>query len=93
MDVPAASSVMPSPSNTEFVPSNQDRRLLASAIVAIQESALWPGRALKIHFDIPTQRLTVQVVNSETEEVLDQIPSEEVLRMALELGGRGSHED
>lgn len=70
----------------------QDRRPLAIAIAAINQSGLWPGRGLRIHVDIPTQRLTVQVVNSETDEVLDQIPSETVLRMASELraGSQGS---
>jgi hypothetical protein len=88
MDVRAMAMSPLSPG--EISPPNQDRRLLANAVVAINQSTLWPGRALRIHVDIPTQRLTVQIVNSETEDVLDQIPAEEVLRMAMELGGNPS---
>lgn len=77
-------------STGEIAPQNQERRLLANAIAVIQQSDLWPGRMLKVHVDIATQRLTVQVVNSETEEVLDQIPSQEALQMASELSGEGN---
>jgi uncharacterized FlaG/YvyC family protein len=96
MGVPATSSAM-SPLSVRDVPQlapnqaqsqapSQDRRVLASAIASINQSELWPGRVLRIHFDLPTQSLTVQVVNSADNEILDQIPSEAVLRMASELG-------
>jgi uncharacterized FlaG/YvyC family protein len=85
MGVPVSNSALSALSIGE-IPHNQDRRVLASAITAIDQSSLWPGRALRIHFDLATQSLTVQVVNSETNEIVDQIPSEEVLRMASELG-------
>ena len=88
MNVPATTSASSSLSTGEITAQRQDRRALANAIAAINQSCLWPGRALKIHFDATTRHLTVQIVNSETEEVLDQIPSEEVLRMASELGGK-----
>ena len=91
MNVAAISSAISTRSFAEPVPSTQpDRRALASAISTINESDVWPGRTLKIHLDITTHRLTVQVVNSETGEVVDQIPEEEVLRMALETGGRAN---
>jgi uncharacterized FlaG/YvyC family protein len=44
--------------------------------------------SLKVHYDLLSQRLTVQFINSETDAVLDQIPSEEALRMAGELAGK-----
>jgi uncharacterized FlaG/YvyC family protein len=90
MNVPPTTSARSPLSTGEIAPQSQNRRALANALATINQSGLWPGRALKIHFDMTTRRLTVQIVNSETEEVLDQIPSEEVLRMALELGGNAS---
>jgi flagellar protein FlaG len=91
MDVPVTTSAIPpvAPSGG-IAPQNQGRRALANAIAAINQSGLWPGRGLRIHMDLSSQRLTVQVVNSETDEIIDQIPSEEVLRMAVELGGNAS---
>ena len=88
MNVAATTSASPPLSTGEIVPQSQNRRALANAVAAINSSSLWPGRALKIHFDLTTRHLTVQIVNSGTEEVLDQIPSEEVLQMASELGGK-----
>jgi uncharacterized FlaG/YvyC family protein len=92
MDVLAiTSAVVPlSTGEAGFGSQNQNRRLLANAVAAICQSDLWPGRMLKIHYDTTAQKLTVQIVNSETEEVLDQIPSEEVLRLALELASQAS---
>ena len=90
MNVPATTSANSSLPTGEIALQSQDRRALANAIAAINQFDLWPGRALKIHFDATTRHLTVQIVNSGTEEVLDQIPSEKVLRMALELGGNAS---
>jgi len=69
---------------------SDSRRQLANAVAAVNQSELWPGRALKVHFDVETQRLTVQIVNSENDEVVDQIPPEQVLRMAAELAGSDS---
>jgi uncharacterized FlaG/YvyC family protein len=74
----------------ETAPRNQDRQVLAQAVAAINRSGLWPGVSLKVHFDMPAQRLTVQFVNNETDQILDQIPSEEALRIALELAGQGN---
>ena len=88
MNVPATTSANSSLPTGEIALQSQDRRALANAIAAINQFDLWPGRALKIHFDATTRHLTVQIVNSETEEILDQIPSEEVLQMASELGGK-----
>jgi uncharacterized FlaG/YvyC family protein len=56
----------------------------------MNQSGLWPGTSLKIHYDVATQRLTVQFVDDETGEVLDQLPSEQVLRMAQDLSGNTS---
>jgi len=65
--------------------SSSGRQALASAVSAINQSGLWPGRELRIRTDTSTHSLTVQIVNSETDEVMEQIPSELALRLASEL--------
>jgi uncharacterized FlaG/YvyC family protein len=82
---PTISSTLPL--SLGISPQNSDRRALASAVNAINQSGLWPGTTLKIHYDVSSQRLTVQYIDNETDEVLDQIPSEQALRMAQELAG------
>jgi uncharacterized FlaG/YvyC family protein len=80
-----------SPLSAQEMPSqNQGRRAVASAVAAMNQSGLWPGMSLKIHYDMPTQRLTVQFIDSENNEVMYQIPSEDALRMAQELAGNPS---
>jgi uncharacterized FlaG/YvyC family protein len=91
MNVPGAISATSPPLIVETAASPmQDRRLLANAINTVNGSDVWPGRTLKLHVDMTSHTLTVQIVNSETNEVLDQIPSEMVLRMALEAGGKAN---
>jgi uncharacterized FlaG/YvyC family protein len=93
MSAPITASAMSSIPNWEAAPQSQDRRQLASAIATVDQSGVWPGRSLRIHFDQTTQSLTVQVVNSQSDEVVDQIPSEEVLQMALMLGSSKALKD
>lgn len=87
MDVPPMTSSIPPVSAPDSASRSQDRQVLAGAVAAINRAGLWPGVSLKVHYDLSSQRLTVQFINSETDAVLDQIPSEEALRMAVELGG------
>jgi uncharacterized FlaG/YvyC family protein len=81
---------MSSVSALDFQSPNQDRRAVANAVAAMNQSGLWPGMSLKIHYDMPTQRLTVQFIDSENNQVMYQIPSEDALRMAQELAGNPS---
>jgi uncharacterized FlaG/YvyC family protein len=90
MDVPSTTSSTSPLSALGVAPQNQERRLLANAVAAINQSGLLPATTLKIHYDVAAQRLTVQYIDNETNEVLDQIPSEEALRMAQELAGSPS---
>jgi uncharacterized FlaG/YvyC family protein len=85
MDVPAITSTILPPPTGETANQNLDRRILAKAAAAISQSGIWPGRTLKIHLDMATQKLTLRVVNSQTSEIVDQIPSDNVLRMASEI--------
>jgi uncharacterized FlaG/YvyC family protein len=85
MDVPSVSSATPLSFLAEVPSSTSDRRALAGAVTAINQSGIWPGRSLRIETDGLTHQLTIQLLNSETNEVMDQIPSELALRMAAEL--------
>lgn len=84
MDVSAINLARPLQSGDSASQGN-DRRLLSNAVAALRQSGIWAGRVLRIHRDMETQKLTVQFVNSQTNEIMDQIPSEDVLRMASEL--------
>ena len=66
----------------------EDRHALASAVRTINQSGMWPGRELAFHVDPVTRRFTVEVLNSETGEILEQIPSEEALKIAAELSSK-----
>lgn len=85
MEVPSTSSATPLAFLTDVASPNSDRRALASAVATINGSGVWPGRSLRVQLDGLTHRLTIQLLNSETNEVMDQIPSEIALRMAAEL--------
>jgi hypothetical protein len=68
----------------------QDRRDLVDAVRAINRSGLlWPGRELMFRSDPASHQLVVEMLNTETQEVVDQIPSQEVLRMAAEASLSG----
>jgi len=92
MDVGATNqvNVPPQTADPQIAGSAEDRRSLAKAVQSINESGQWPGRDLVVRVDPGTHRFTVQVLNSATREVLEQIPSEEALKMAAELKGSDS---
>jgi uncharacterized FlaG/YvyC family protein len=70
--LPPSNSAQPDPA----------RRQLANAVQAINQSdLLGPGRELMLRIDPSTRKAVVQIVNSDTREVLDQMPSERVLEM------------
>jgi uncharacterized FlaG/YvyC family protein len=67
-------------------PAAQTKRQLATAVQAINQSdLLGPGRELMLSLDPGTRRSVVQIVNSDTREILDQVPSEQVLEMQAAL--------
>jgi uncharacterized FlaG/YvyC family protein len=67
--------------------SNTDpnRQVLAQAVSALNQSGQWPDTSIRIHFDVETRSFTVQFVDPTTDEVVDQIPSEEAIRLSQEL--------
>ena len=85
-----ANQVNLQPQTTDPQPGSpaEDRRSLVNAVRSISHSGQWPGRELAFHVDPLTHRFTVEVLNSETGEILEQIPSEEVLKMAAKLNSK-----
>lgn len=70
------------PETANSGPPAQARRQLANAVRSINQSdLLGPGREMTLSVDPTTRRSIVQIVNTDTREVLDQMPSERVLEM------------
>lgn len=71
----------PAPSVVE-----EDRRVLIQAVRAINEAELY-GQEHELSFavDRASRRAVVRIVDRKTRAVVDQIPSEQVLRLAEEL--------
>ena len=69
----------------------EDRRTLVKAMGAINQSGrVGPQRELSFIVDQATRSLVVRIVDSETREVVRQVPSDEVLEMASNLVDQGS---
>lgn len=67
-------------------PLAEDQRTLIQAVKAVNAAELFgQDNELTFFLDRNTHRAVVRIVNRETGEVVDQIPSEYILRMAEEL--------
>lgn len=68
-----------------------ERRQLVKAVKAVNESNLF-GYAAELTYavDRASKKTVVRIVDRETRELIQQIPSEEVLRLASLLGDRAS---
>ena len=93
MNVPPPITPVMSPFAWDTGGQNQDRQALAGAVAAVNQSGLWPGRMLRVHTDLSTHSLTVQILNSQSGEVIEQIPSEVALQMAADLAKTSSLPD
>jgi uncharacterized FlaG/YvyC family protein len=63
-----------------------EQRELIQAVRAVNASGqLGFNNELTFAFDRQTQKLVIKIVNRDTNEVIDQIPAERVLRMAEDL--------
>ncbi len=71
-------------------PATEDRRALIRAVRAVNGAELY-GREneLSFTFDRKTRQAIVRIVDRKTREVVQQIPTEQVLRLAEELQQRG----
>ena len=67
----------------------EQRRVMIQAVRAVNAAELLgQENELSFAFDRGTQRAVVRIVDKKTREVIQQIPSEQVLRMAEELQQR-----
>jgi len=70
-------------------PEVEERRTLIQAVRAINATELYgQENELSFAFDRQSRRTVVRIVDRETREVVQQIPNEQVLRLAEELKQR-----
>ena len=91
MEVTPVNRIPALPVETPVVPADRaaENRELVHAVKAVNAAEMF-GRDNELRFrrDERTQRMLVQVVNSETHEVISQVPPEYVLRLAEDLKSR-----
>ena len=58
---------------------------LGKAVKKLNDSAAAQGRRLSYRVDSSTNRVVVQIINQETDEVIRQMPVEEALHIAEQL--------
>lgn len=84
----AATSVATGKAETAVSASEAvDRDELDSAVASMQSYAQSVKRNLDFHLDDSSGRVVVQVIASDSGEVIRQIPSEEALELAANLDG------
>ena len=75
-----------SPSQPEGQAQLAERRELVQAVREIEKTKLpGDGNEMRIALDRDTKRPVVRIVNRETGELIQQFPTEEVIRMAQRL--------
>lgn len=63
----------------------QNRQIVQALKTVNTVKSLGESRELRFMMDRSTQRLVIQIVDRETQEVVGQIPSEHVLKLAQDL--------
>jgi flagellar protein FlaG len=94
--LPAASATAPVEPHSTPQSAAQEQvgktRELAKAIRALNENAVsGPGSELRFAIDQDTGRGLIRIVDKVTNEVITQIPAEDILRMAAELSQLNAH--
>ena len=75
-----------SPSRPEGQAQLAERRELVQAVRQLEKTDLaGEGNELRLAFDRETKRPVVRIVNRETGELIQQFPTEEVIRLAQRL--------
>ena len=77
---------IPVPANVEGSPIRADRRDVIQAVKALEKAGA-PGfnssrNEMTYAFDSQSRKAVLKIVNRETREVILQLPSEEVIRLA-----------
>jgi flagellar protein FlaG len=90
MDVSAISEMrVPAPAPSAPVLEVEQRRAMIQAVRAVNAAELMGQQnELSFAFDRQSQRAVVRIVDRKTREVVQQIPNEQVLRLAEELQQR-----
>ena len=94
--LPAASATAPVEPRSNPQGAAQEQvgkvRELAKAIRALNENAVYgPGSELRFAIDQDTGRGLIRIVDKVTNEVITQIPTEDIIRMAAELSELSGH--
>lgn len=82
--LPASGKSVPEQSGAQATPEQ-----LTEAVSRIQSYLSASRRELQINVDQGSGRTVVRVVNPETQEVIRQIPTEEVLKLAASISATG----
>lgn len=87
MDIPRVDSFGVSPAVSAPTPTNEGDVPVRQLVTAVHEvnrsELLGEGRQLTFTRDPDTRKPVIQIVDQNTGEVLDQIPPESVLQLAL----------
>lgn len=89
-NLPNAGNVRPADGKDLPAPKRVERVDLSEAIEQLTRLARNAGRDLQFSVDEVSGRTVITVINASTDEVVRQIPSEEVLALARNLGGFGA---
>jgi uncharacterized FlaG/YvyC family protein len=72
----------------EVKPPTQDQKALIQAVKAVNASQMFGENELTFIIDRAAQIAVVRIVNKKTGELVQQIPTEQVLKLAEESSGR-----
>jgi uncharacterized FlaG/YvyC family protein len=90
MQIGTLNRVIVTPLVSAPVPSQEGHTMVRQIVTAIQglnkSELMGQNRSLAFIRDPSTRRPVIQIVDRETGDVIDQIPTEVVLRMMAELG-------
>ena len=89
MDVTAvdrSGQVLPAPAPAIPVDQAAENRQVVQAVKALNNTEMFGhDNELTFQRDLQTKRMVIRVVNRQTKEVISQVPSEYVLRLAEDL--------
>ena len=89
MDVTAvdrSGQVLPAPAPAIPVDQAAENRQVVQAVKALNNTEMFGhDNELTFQRDLQTKRMVIRVVNRQTKEVVSQVPSEYVLRLAEDL--------
>ena len=88
---PASQTGKSEPESGKVLPPPPPVQTIEQAVKQINDYLVDHQRSLNFQLHEASGRTVIQVVNPETNEVVRQIPSEEVLDLAAEMRAKGLH--